>query len=291
MPAFSHDKGHVFVAWFVTDAMTGLFDEIDRTIVLMRILSEEDAGRWGYSPPGLRHRDESLAFHVDADDTAYVIRTLQRLGVNREPKGLLSFYREHERLFVTFDAPGPASLATEPSLRSNLSAHVDVNANVFLALKPTHFDRLIDYELLRSTQDPHGYWASYFYPSKLFAMVMALDVLDDRPQYGDVVRKALAYVVAAQNTDGSWGDDGDAHETAMAVTALAGRPEHAAAMRSGIEWLSRAMAPDGSWSSDASVWEFIAGEDEVWRAYDTHRTYVTARCLKALRAAPEQLRA
>jgi hypothetical protein len=62
-------------------------------------------------------------------------------------------------------------------------------------------------------------------------------------------------------------------------------------MRSGIEWLSRAMAPDGSWSSDASVWEFIAGEDEVWRAYDTHRTYVTARCLKALRAAPEQLRA
>ena len=288
-PAFSHDKGHLFVAWFVTEAMAGLFDEIDRTVVLVRILSEEDDGRWGYSPPGLVHRDEYRVFHVDADDTAYVIRTLQRLGVNREPKGLLTFYRDPARLFVTFDAPGPASLATRPSPQNNLLAHADVNFNVFLALKPTHYGHLIDYEMLRATQDPNGYWTSYFYPSKMFATRMALEVLHDQPPYEDVVGRALAYVAASQRADGSWGDGGDPYETALAVTALAGRPKHVAAMLRGVEHLLRTAAPDGSWKSDAIVWEFEADRGEVWRACDTHRTYITARCLTALRAAAGEL--
>jgi hypothetical protein len=289
IPQFSNDKGHVFVAWFVTEAMTGLFDEIDRTIVLVRILSEEDDGRWGYSPPGLYHRDESRVFHVDSDDTAYAIRALQRLGVNREPRGLLPFYREPERLFATFDAPGPTSLVAQPSPRNNLLAHLDVNANIFLALKPTHFQHMIDYEMLRATQDPRGYWPSYFYPTKMFATLLALGLLNDQPQFGDVVQKALAYIVASKHADGSWGDDGDTYETALAVTALAGRPEHSSAMQRGVEHLLRAMAPDGSWKSDANVWAFSAEEGNIWRAYDVHRAYVTARCLTALRTAAGQL--
>src|ERR1700694_4964043 len=108
-PRVSDDKGHVFVASFIAEAMTGLLDEIDRTIVLVRILSEENEGAWGFSPPGPYHSDQFRVFHVDSDDTAYVIRTLRRLGVNRTPQCLLRFHREPERFFVTFDGPGPAS--------------------------------------------------------------------------------------------------------------------------------------------------------------------------------------
>src|SRR5260370_33259919 len=130
-PSFSDNKGHVFVASFIAEAMTGLLDEIDRTIVLVRILSEENEGAWGFSPPGPYHSDQFRVFHVDSDDTAYVIRTLRRLGVNRTPQCLVRFYREVERLFVTFDALGPTSVTTEPSPRHNLLAHPEVNANLF----------------------------------------------------------------------------------------------------------------------------------------------------------------
>jgi hypothetical protein len=51
-PRFSDNKGHVFVASFIAEAMTGLLDEIDRTIVLVRILSEENDGQWGSRRPG-----------------------------------------------------------------------------------------------------------------------------------------------------------------------------------------------------------------------------------------------
>jgi hypothetical protein len=282
---FSDNKGHVFVATFIAEAMAGLFDEIDRTIVLVRILSEENGGQWGFSPPGPYHTDEFRVFHVDADDTAYVIRTLRLLGVNRPPECLVPFYREPERLFVTFDAPGPTSLTTAGSPAHNLLAHPEVNANVFLALRGTHLQALINRDMLRQAQDERGFWRSYFYPSPLFATLLAVDVLDGDPAFADVIARALAFVAGAQHADGSWGADGDPYETALGVTVLAGRPAHAAATARGVEHLLATMAPDGSWSSQACIWEFHAGDHDVWRAYDTHRAYVSARCTTALRRA------
>ncbi|HTD35426.1 MAG TPA: prenyltransferase/squalene oxidase repeat-containing protein [Candidatus Elarobacter sp.] len=284
-PRFSDNKGHVFVASFIAEAMSGLFDEIDRTIVLVRILSEENGGSWGFSPPGAYHRDEFRVFHVDSDDTAYVIRTLRRLGVNRPPDALLRFRREPEGLFVTFDAPGPTSLTTEPSPRHNLLAHPEVNANVFLALQGTHFERFVDYGMLARAQDERGFWRSYFYPSPLFGTLLALDVLRAQPAFAGATARSLAFVAGSQNADGSWGAGGDPHETALAVAALAGRGSHASAMQRGVDYLLSTMAEDGSWSSRACVWEFHADERDVWRAYDTHRAYVTARCTAALRRA------
>jgi hypothetical protein len=228
-------------------------------------------------------------FHVDSDDTAYVIRTLRRLGVNRTPQGLLRFYREPERLFATFDRPGATSLTTERSPDHNLFAHPEVNANVFLALKATHFEQLINYALLRQAQDERGFWRSYFYPSPLFGTLLALDVLHNNAMFTDISDRARAFIVGSQNADGSWGADNDPYETALAVAALAGHPDHAAAMRRGVEHLLSTMAADGSWTSRACVWEFRLDERDVWRAYDTHRAYVTARCLIALRRAAGEL--
>jgi hypothetical protein len=288
-PNFSDNKGHVFVASFIAEAMTGLFDEIDRTIVLVRILSEENEGTWGFTPPGPYHSDQFRVFHVDFDDTAYVIRTLRRLGVNRTPQCLLRFYREPERLFVTWDHPGPTSLTTDRSPGHNLLAHPEVNLNVFLALKATHYEHLINYDLLRQAQDERGFWRSYFYPTPLFGTLLALDLLHDNPAFAAIADRARAFIVRSQNSDGSWGADSDPYETALAVAALAEHPDHAAAMRRGVEHLLSTMAADGSWTSQVCPWEFQLDERHVWRAYDTHRAYVTARCLIALRRAAGEL--
>ena len=286
-PRFAHNHGHVFVASFMAEAMDGLLDEIDRTIVLVRILSEEFEGAWGYQPPGPRFTDEFRALHVDADDTAYVIRTLRRLDVNRAPDCLMRFYREPERLFVTWDTPGPVSLATEASLHNNLLAHPEVNANVFLALRGTHLDEFINYELLQRSQDERGFWRSYFYPSPLFATQLVLDLLRDDPTVDAEAERGFSFITGSQNADGSW--DRDPYETALGVLALAGHEKYATSTRKGVDYLLGTIGEDGSWTSAACVWLCHRAGSDVWRAYDTHRAYVSARCLAALRQAVGEL--
>jgi hypothetical protein len=286
-PRFSDGKGHVFVASFMVEAMHDMLDEIDRTLIVVRMLSEEDSGLWGYSPPGPYDDERFRMFYVDSDDTAYVIRALRRLGVNRRPEPLLRFYRERERLFTTFDVPGAPSLTTQRSVRNNMLAHPEVNANVFLTLRGTHLEHFVDERVVRDAQDVRGFWPSYHYPSPLFGTLLALDVLRDAPGSDAAIARALAYVAATQNEDGSWGEGGDPHETALAVGALAGRASYAAEIEGGVRYLLGTLSAAGAWSSGACIWEFVADEQDVWRAYDTHGAYVTARCVTALRRAAD----
>jgi len=288
-PTYSDNKGHIFVASFITEAMAGLFDEIDRTIVLMRILSEEIDGVWGYNSPGPRHLEHMRVFHVDADDSAFALRTLRLLGVNRPPDRLLQFYRADERLFVTFDAPGPTALTTRLSIANSLLAHAEVNANVFLALHGTHLDRFIDLDVLIRAQHESGFWESYFYPSPLYGTLLALELLQRYPGFETAIDRALSYVASSQQADGSWGCGGDPYETALAVACLSGHARHTNALQRGVSHLLTTMADDGSWSSPACIWVGTVPPDDMWRGYDRHGSYVTARCLIALRRAACQL--
>ncbi|HEU0146995.1 MAG TPA: hypothetical protein VFR21_08970 [Bradyrhizobium sp.] len=286
---FPDDKGHIFVAAPIAEAMMGLLDEIDRTIILVRVLSEEQDGVWGYQSPGLLYTDATLPFHVDSDDSAFAIRTLHCLGLNRQPKCLMRFYRQSERLFVTWDTPGPTSLTSESALQNNFCAHPEVNANIFLALRGSHFEKYVNYEMLLHVQDQRGFWKSFFYPSPLYATLLVLDLTRGNPAFATAVGRALSFIVGSQNADGSWGTNSDPYETALAVAALAAHPAHAIAMRRGVEHLLSTMAGDGSWQSGACVWEAHWNEQDIWRGYDTHRAYTTARCLIALRRAGGQL--
>lgn len=99
---------------------------------------------------------------------------------------------------------GVPSLTVDPSPRNNLLAHPEVNANVDLALKPTHYDRLIAYDVLRAAQHPDGYWASYFYPSAMFAPLLALGVLQDRPAHAAAMRRGVDHLLRTIAPDGSW---------------------------------------------------------------------------------------
>ncbi|MEO8482883.1 MAG: hypothetical protein ABI634_11775 [Acidobacteriota bacterium] len=289
-PRFSNNKGHVFVGFFISEALSGILDEVERTILLVRILSEEYEGAWGFSPPAPFVSDAHQVFLVDSDDTAYVLRTTRRLGVHRSPRCLLPFHREPERLFVTFNAPGRTSLSAEPASQHNLLAHPEVNLNVFLALRGTPFEHLINYGTVRDAQDRLGFWKSYFYPSPFLATALALDLIGTNPEFSDLVSRAVKFILGTQNRDGSWGSDSDPYETALAITALSTVSPESEAIRRGVDHLLASAAGDGSWNSNRCVWEFHAEAEDVWRAHDTDHAFVTAVCAIALRRAVGQLR-
>ena len=116
-----------------------------------------------------------------------------------------------------------------------------------------------------------------------------LDLTRSHPAFASATVRALSFIIGSQNADGSWGTNSDPYETALAVAALAGHQAHAAATRRGVEHLLSTMAGDGSWTSGACVWESHWNEHDVWRGYDTHRAFVSARCTIALRRAAGQL--
>jgi hypothetical protein len=177
-------------------------------------------------------------------------------------------------------------LLTAPN---NLLAHPEVNANICLALQGTHFAHFVNYEALVSAQHKDGFWESYFYPSPFFGTLLSLEVLRDNGAFAATTDRAIAFILDRQSPEGHWGAGGDPYETALAVAALAIRKAHPEEMRRGVDYLLATLAADGSWTSEACIWQFPAGNGELWRAFDFHRAYVSARCLIALRRASGQL--
>jgi squalene-hopene/tetraprenyl-beta-curcumene cyclase len=125
-------------------------------------------------------------------------------------------------------------------------------------------DRAIAY--LRDTQLADGSWygrwgMNYIYGT--WSVLCALNAVGLDPQ-SDVMRKAANWLVAIQNPDGGWGEDGTSYklgyrgyeaapstasQTAWALLGLmsAGRADHPAARR-GIAYLAATQAADGFWN-------------------------------------------
>jgi squalene-hopene/tetraprenyl-beta-curcumene cyclase len=124
--------------------------------------------------------------------------------------------------------------------------------------------RAIDY--LRRTQRADGSWfgrwgMNYIYGTwSVLCALNAVGVEHGAPE----MRKAVAWLVAIQNADGGWGEDGASYkldyngyepapstpsQTAWALLALmaAGEVDHRAVKR-GMTYLSRTQAPDGLWN-------------------------------------------
>lgn len=284
---FSDQKGHVFVGHYVARGLRGLLNEVERTILLVRILSEENTGCWGFSPAALDVSAEHETFVVDADDTAYVLRTLRELGAFRAPIGLEAFFRHPPGAFVTFAAKGPftnlPTVTASANFANNLACHPEVNANVYLMLRKTKLEHLISYELIDSMQHAEGYWPSFFYPGKYFANPLFVEFLSPLEHYRPHVDRTIQFLHAAQNADGSWGEPGCPYETALALRALAADQQFDSAYRRGVDYLVGAIAPAGSWSSNKVIWQFHDQNEDVWTAVDESGTLVTAMALDAIR--------
>jgi hypothetical protein len=281
---YPHNKGHIFIGFHIAEALADSLTEVERAVLLVRVLSEENGGLWGFHSPAPFVSPEHLVFVVEADDTSYALRLLRRLGVTRSPQRLLAFHRWFRNRFVTYNSPGFGRLATVPSVRNNFAAHPEVNANVFHALRGTAFERYINETLIRETQTPEGFWPSYFYPSRYFATHMFLDLIHGRASMAAAEQKGIAFLRASQNADGSWGEPGDPYETALATSSLAACAIFDEPFDRGIAYLLHTVGEDGSWSSAKYIWEFH-DPGGVFKGQDIHRSLVTALCTVPLKRA------
>lgn len=280
---FSHDKGHVFVGFFLARALGVDVGEIERSLLLVRILSEENEGLWGFSPPAPYVGPEHAHFVVDADDTAYVLRTLRQFGVNRSPARLLQFHRIGAGGFVTFAAKEEAALVFEPRFENNLDLHPEVNANVFLCLEGTNFSPYIRFDMVSRAQSAEGWWRSYFYPSRYFATHLFLELAAGKDFLADAAERGVGFLLRSQGALGGWGDPADPYETALALAGLAAMGRFEEPYRRGARFLLGCRQEDGGWRTDRVVWEYHDRGGDVWRAFDEHRAMTTALVLWALR--------
>ncbi len=300
-PRFSHEKGHVFAGFFLAEALVGRLTESDRSLLLARIRFEERQGLWGYSPPAPDVGREREPFLVDADDTAFVLRTCRLLGAPRPVEPLLRFFRPTDRWwkrlasggrarggFTTFTSPRRSvRLVTEPSVGGNLEMHPEVNANVFATLRGTELEQIIDYRPLRSAQALDGHWPAYFYPGRFWGTAMALELWSGRAADAAAGReardRAIGFLAATQAPEGSWGEPPDPYETALAARALLAAGAHLGAVAQAGRFLLDRQLSDGSWSSERVIWRFHETDDDVWSARDSHRVLTTALCFDALK--------
>ena len=302
LPRFSHDKGHQFSGYFLSRALGREISEVEWSMLIVRFQSEEYRGLWGYSPPASYVSPSQRKFLVDADDTAFVIRTCRELGLHKSSTRLFSFHRKRwlrvlakkgpEWLlgrwgpkggFRTFASLVRARLVFEPTPANNLQIHPEVNLNVFLALRGTALEKSIDYELVRKSQHDDGYWHSYWYPSRYYGTWMALELIRDQPSLKPLRDRARQFLVSSQADDGTWGEHGDAYETALACLALQASGEAEGVVGKAIASLLESQRDDGSWQTDQDIWRFHASADDVWRAFDTNRVITTSLVRCALR--------
>ncbi|GJD83309.1 squalene--hopene cyclase [Methylobacterium haplocladii] len=117
--------------------------------------------------------------------------------------------------------------------------------------------------------------------ARCVAFLAELDHPEDRP----VVARALAYLRAEQEPDGSWfGRWGTNHVygtwSALVALRAAGLPPNDPAMRRAADWLLTIQQPDGGWGEDPSSYE--AGQ---YRPHDGSLASQTAWAMLGLLAA------
>ncbi len=269
--------GHVFAAFFIADSVGDKLSADERQKLLDRMGSENRQGAWGYTPYA----------PVDSDDTAFVIRAYRLLGRKVSIAELARFYDKAGRAFTTFHGEGAPVLTHVPSEAGNSGFHPEVNANVFGALAGTNLARLIDEDVVLRSQDPEGFFRTYFYPGKYYGTLIALDFLCKTGRGEDARKKGVAFLTASQNRDGSWGRPAGAYETSLALCGLGACKAFGDSFHKGVSWLLRQQKADGSFREEETVvWQYTYQDNPsvVWRAFDTSGVVTTALALRALRS-------
>ena len=287
-PKFSNDKGHLFSTFYLVNALKGSLTEIERTIFLTRIFSEECIGEWGYSPRGYYKESGHNPFFVDADDSSFALRTLRALGIYRSNEILLNYKSSFMHLgaklpaFMTFRAdPTEKKIVTEGSFKNNLQLHPEVNANIYHCLIDTPHDNLISEELIISSQKGNGSWASFFYPDPYYATLLFMSLLKKTGTLTNCYNKGRKYIQDAQNVNGSWGPDNE-YFSAMALKALCLDNVLTEDILKGVYYIIGSMAADGSWKTPHPIWEFHDNDGDIWRAYDSNHIIATSLCVEVL---------
>lgn len=262
--------GFLMCAFFVTQAMHETLSEPDRRTIAARLRNEARGGAWGYSPNA----------PIDADDTAFALRTLRLLGCDAPLDGIQQFC-----------PPGGAVVtwacrrAVEPSFDLLRDVDPDVLANVYLLWLEAGNRSEIHEHLIEALQESDGAWPARYYVNRFYSTRLYLELLQRMASRSDCARKALRFLRSTQNSDGSWGEAHCPFETALAVAGLATSPNPEPGVESGLGALLDLQTADGAWKSKKAIWTFQATEQSVWKAYDLNRVVTTAVAMDAVKRA------
>lgn len=287
---FSNSKGHLFSIFHIVNALKSEISELERTICLVRIISEENNGHWGYSPRGYYKETQPNPFFVDSDDTCFALRTLRQLNVYRSNNCLCDY--NHKLIlegiplsaFTTFqNGSVPSKITEEGCFLHNFEIHPEVNANIFHTLFDTNNDHLISNDLIKLTQNEDGSWKSFFYPNNLYSTFQFMDLLQKLKTLQPLYVKGMKHTLFTQNSDGGWGKQSNSYSTALALKILELDFQHSEQIKMAIKYLLQSMQSDGSWSTTETIWKFHDFDGDIWSAYDNHKVITTALCVDALK--------
>lgn len=286
---FSDQKGHLFSIFFILEAMKQELPEIIRTIFLTRILSEETNGNWGYSPRAYYVETKANPYFVDADDTAFALRSLREMGLYRTPDPFDSYRVETSvsgetaYLYRTFLSDEKPSITSSPSALNNLMVHPEVNANVFQFLRGTEQEHPSAEQFASDVQQGDGLWSSYFYPLQFYGTWMFLSMLNTYEVGQHLMQSTVRGVLNYQNSSGSFGKGQDPLSTALALRCLqlAGYSGHA--VDTGVKYLIKTQSRSGSWISREEIWKFHHEDGDVWTATDSNNVICTSMCVSVLK--------
>jgi squalene-hopene/tetraprenyl-beta-curcumene cyclase len=248
----------------------------------------DEAGDWAMTRPHVRPGGWAFQYgnpsYPDLDDTAVVVMAMDRAAPRAAADYRQSIARGREWVaglqsgnggFAAFDADNSYEylnhipFSDHGALLDPPTADVTARCvSMFAQLGETPqssaaLKRALDY--LRRAQERDGSWygrwgMNYIYGT--WSALCALNAARLDPQAPEVAR-AVAWLLAIQNADGGWGEDGESYrvgyrgyqpapstasQTAWALLALmaAGRRAHPAVAR-GIAYLLRTQRGDGLW--------------------------------------------
>lgn len=254
----------------------------------LQVLDHE--GDWAQTRPGVRPGGWAFQYanpdYPDLDDTAVVAMAMDRVSAGGEGEDAFreSIGRAAEWIgglqsanggFAAFDADNTHEhlnfipFADHGALLDPPTADVTARCiSLFAQLGETpasspRLARALDCLLAEQREDGSwfGRWGTnYVYGT--WSALCALNAAGFEPD-ADPVRRGADWLIAIQNADGGWGEDGDSYrmgyeghvlapstpsQTAWALLGLmaAGRVEDPA-VRCGIDWLARHQGADGLW--------------------------------------------
>jgi hypothetical protein len=288
---FSNNKGHLFSIFHLVDALEGELNEIERTIFLIRLLSEEVSGQWGYSPRGYYKEQNPNPFFVDSDDTAFALRIFRALNVYRANNELLKYLTSYSQdgkpqpAFSTFvfDVP-ERKLVFDATFENNFHIHPEVNANIYHTLIDTPLDKWINFELIKLAQKDDGSWQSFFYPNAYYSTWQFMSLLHKTGQKNDCFNRGIAFGLNTQKETGAWGFNADPYLSALALKTICLADDTLPSVIKATDFLLSAQNPDGSWITHQKIWVFTDNEGDVWQSSDNQMVISTALCVDALKA-------
>jgi hypothetical protein len=272
---------------------------------------------------GGQHKDGGWGYHggvpSDADSTAWVLTFLAAAGgeghvLERAGRCLRLHQDGRTGGIATYAGPGPIrrfiSAGRGADLRGWCTPHLEVTATAgraFAAVPRGRFraDAELAWRYVSPRQDADGSWGSYWWVGRHYPTLQAF-LLGEALGEREAGQRAVAWAVARQGPDGSWGGDDGSERSAFATAScltmlLCGGGGKAAT--AGLSALIDLQRDDGGWPGDALMRipppHVVEPDRHVsWNVgdfgtgvvvSDHHRLFTTAACVAALTLAAESL--